>query len=61
MMLHLVARLTGRSRATLTQIAVEYDPHPPFGGIDWTAADRRLAGMITGQRSIARDIPGAQR
>ena len=34
-MLHLVAKLTGVSRAKLTQITVEYDPQPPFGRIDW--------------------------
>jgi transcriptional regulator GlxA family with amidase domain len=46
MMLHLVARLKGESRARLTQIFVEYDPQPPFGGIDWGSVDGDLAGMI---------------
>lgn len=61
MMLHLVDRLKGRSTATVTQIAVEYDPHPPFGGIDWAKADRSLADQITGWRSATGDAMGGQR
>lgn len=57
MMLHLVDRLKGRSRAMLTQIAVEYDPHPPLGGIDPTAAAPSLADRITGRRGAASDHP----
>jgi transcriptional regulator GlxA family with amidase domain len=45
MMLYIVARLKGESRARLTQITVEYDPQPPFGGIDWDSVDGDLAGM----------------
>jgi transcriptional regulator GlxA family with amidase domain len=33
--LHLVARLTDEATARRVQLAVDYDPQPPFGGIDW--------------------------
>jgi len=36
MALHLVAKLTGPEISQQIQLAVEYDPQPPFGGIDWT-------------------------
>jgi putative intracellular protease/amidase len=36
MALALVARLTDRATAQRIQLGIEYDPHPPFGGIDWT-------------------------
>jgi signal recognition particle-docking protein FtsY len=35
----LVARLRTRRLARRTQIAAEWDPDPPFGGIDWAAVD----------------------
>ncbi|HET7035182.1 MAG TPA: DJ-1/PfpI family protein [Thermomicrobiaceae bacterium] len=35
MALHLVDRLTDRETARRVQLAIEYDPQPPFGGIDW--------------------------
>lgn len=31
----LVAKLAGRQEATRIQLGIEYDPHPPSGGIDW--------------------------
>jgi len=46
MMLLLVAKLKGESRAKLTQLAVEYDPQPPFGRIDSSSVDRELAGLL---------------
>ena len=52
MMLHLVARLTSESRARLAQLVVEYDPRPPFGGIDWSSVDGDLAGMLGAPRGI---------
>jgi transcriptional regulator GlxA family with amidase domain len=52
MMLHLVARLKGESRAKLTQLAVEYDPQPPFAGIDSSSVDRDLAKMLGVPRAI---------
>jgi putative intracellular protease/amidase len=36
MAIALVARLTDRATAERIQLGIEYDPHPPFGGIDWT-------------------------
>jgi hypothetical protein len=39
MALALVARLTDEPTARMVQVAIEYDPHPPFGastGIRWT-------------------------
>lgn len=32
----LVARLRGEKSARQVQIMAEWDPHPPFGGIDWS-------------------------
>jgi transcriptional regulator GlxA family with amidase domain len=52
MLLHLVARLTSKSRARLVQLVVEYDPQPPFGGIDWSSVDGDLAGMLGAPRGI---------
>jgi transcriptional regulator GlxA family with amidase domain len=37
--LHLVGELAGRDIARKVQLFVEYDPEPPFGPIDWAAAD----------------------
>ena len=50
MMLHLVARLKSKSRARLAQLLAEYDPQPPFGGIDWSGVDGDLAGMLGAPR-----------
>ena len=38
--LRLAARLTNDDLARLVQLAIEYDPQPPHGGIDWTRVDR---------------------
>ncbi|MEU1290103.1 DJ-1/PfpI family protein [Kitasatospora sp. NPDC005856] len=38
MALHLVGRLAGHDVARTVQLFIEYDPEPPFGAIDWTAA-----------------------
>ena len=35
MALYLVAHLTGEATARRVQLALEYDPRPPFGGIKW--------------------------
>lgn len=37
--LHLVGELAGQDMARRVQLFVEYDPEPPFGPIDWEAAD----------------------
>lgn len=47
--LRLVARLTSDDVARAVQLGIEYDPHPPHGGIDWSGVDRdSLAGRVTG-------------
>ncbi len=47
--LHLVARLTDEATARRVQLALDYDPQPPFGGIDWARIPplpRALRGAI---------------
>ncbi|QRP49228.1 DJ-1/PfpI family protein [Amycolatopsis sp. FDAARGOS 1241] len=36
--LHLVERLAGPDLARRVQFGIEYDPEPPLGGLDWSAA-----------------------
>ena len=38
--LRLAAILTNDDVARMIQLAIEYDPQPPHGGIDWTHVDR---------------------
>ena len=38
--LRLAAILTNDDDARMIQLAIEYDPHPPHGGIDWPHVDR---------------------
>jgi transcriptional regulator GlxA family with amidase domain len=42
MALHLVGELAGEDAARQVQLAIEYDPQPPFGPIDWDSTDRTL-------------------
>jgi transcriptional regulator GlxA family with amidase domain len=44
--LYLVARLTNEAKAKQVQFAIEYDPHPPFGGIDWSSANGHGNGKV---------------
>jgi transcriptional regulator GlxA family with amidase domain len=56
MALALVARLTDEPTARRVQLAIEYDPHPPFGGIDWDQVDRDVYEPVLGpvvQRQLA--------
>ena len=56
MALALVARLTDEATARMVQVAIEYDPHPPFGGIDWSQVDRHSYEPVLGpmvQRQLA--------
>ncbi len=49
MALYLVARLTDEATARTVQLAMDYDPQPPFGPIDWEHVDllpRALRGGI---------------
>ncbi|HET6774771.1 MAG TPA: DJ-1/PfpI family protein [Acidimicrobiales bacterium] len=49
MALRLAARLTNDDLARMVQLGIEYDPHPPHGGIDWTSVDRdMLAARVEG-------------
>ncbi|GAA3817538.1 DJ-1/PfpI family protein [Amycolatopsis tucumanensis] len=46
MALHLAARFSNEDVAKILQFGVEYDPEPPFGPLDWSAAPRELfAGL----------------
>jgi transcriptional regulator GlxA family with amidase domain len=46
MSLALLAHLTGERGARLAQLFIEYDPEPPFGGIDRTDTDEELAAVL---------------
>jgi hypothetical protein len=47
--LQLAATLTNDDLARMLQLAIEYDPHPPHGGIDWTTVDHdSFAGRVEG-------------
>jgi transcriptional regulator GlxA family with amidase domain len=48
MALALVARLTDEPTARRVQVAIEYDPQPPFGGIDWGQVDRDIYEPMLG-------------
>jgi transcriptional regulator GlxA family with amidase domain len=48
MALALVARLTDEPTARRVQVAIEYDPHPPFGGIDWGQVNRDIYEPMLG-------------
>jgi transcriptional regulator GlxA family with amidase domain len=48
MALALVARLTDETTARMVQLAIEYDPHPPFGGIDWGQVNRDIYEPMLG-------------
>jgi hypothetical protein len=51
-----VARLTDDDVARFVQLAIEYDPRPPQGGIDWPNVDRdSLATRVEG---LAREALG---
>jgi hypothetical protein len=38
--LRVAARLTNDEVARTVQLAIEYDPHPPHGAIEWSYVDR---------------------
>lgn len=40
--LRLAARLASDDLARAVQLGIEYDPHPPHGGIDWSGVDRDM-------------------
>jgi len=49
MALHLAAELTDEQVAKRAQLIIEYDPQPPFGGIDWSTADLRFMAPYVDQ------------
>lgn len=56
--LRLAAILTNDDLARAVQLGLEYDPHPPHGGIDWSHVDRdMLAAQVEGyvQEALAGD------
>jgi transcriptional regulator GlxA family with amidase domain len=59
MALYLSANLGNEQLARDSQLVIEYDPQPPFGGIDWSQIDRdALVPSITAQiRSALADHP----
>lgn len=54
MALALVARLAGLEWARYIQLSIEYDPKPPFGGIDWDLVERIRAGK---ESPLPRKVP----
>ena len=52
MMLYLLARFKSEAGARLAQIFMEYDPQPPFGGLDGSRVDGELAEMLGVPRRI---------
>jgi transcriptional regulator GlxA family with amidase domain len=49
MAIALAARLTDRATAERIQLGIEYDPKPPFGGIDWS---------LVGEKELTRQRQG---
>ena len=61
MALTLAAREAGEDEARALQLVIEYDPHPPFGGIDWDQVDRdihepTLGPMVRQQLADRREL-----
>jgi transcriptional regulator GlxA family with amidase domain len=59
MALHLAARLTDEETARRVQRSVGYDPHPPFGGIDYDHLDA-VSGAIRAGLSLAAPVIAAK-
>jgi transcriptional regulator GlxA family with amidase domain len=47
--LQLVGKLKGAGKAKRTQLVIEYDPQPPFGGVDWNQANGDELGDTLGR------------
>jgi transcriptional regulator GlxA family with amidase domain len=61
MALYLVARLKNEQESKNIQTVIEYDPHPPFGGIEQNggAGEDRLATMLADNREkLERTLAG---
>jgi hypothetical protein len=51
-MLKLVAKLKSEAAAKRAQYIIEYDPQPPFGGVNWSEANGDgLAQMLNEHRA----------
>jgi transcriptional regulator GlxA family with amidase domain len=46
MALALGAQLTNKTLARFGQLLIEYDPHPPFGRLDWSSFDEMQAALM---------------
>src|SRR5215217_1965306 len=59
-MLKLVAKLKNQAAAKRAQYIIEYDPQPPFGGVNWSEANGdRLAQMLNEhQADLERALAG---
>jgi transcriptional regulator GlxA family with amidase domain len=56
MALHLVGELAGEDASRQVQLAIEYDPQPPFGPIGWDTTDRTLVeAWMTQEATTALD------
>ena len=59
MALHLVARLQDEPAARDIQLVIEYDPHPPFGGLGHNAREAQLEAMPPEHRArLSRALAG---
>ena len=45
MAIGLGAKLTNQTKAQFGQLMIEYDPHPPFGRLDWPSFDQKQAAL----------------
>ena len=48
-MLELVAKLKSEAAAKRAQYIIEYDPQPPFGGVDWSEANGDGLAQMLGE------------
>lgn len=57
MAIDLSARLKNQTAAQFGQMIIEYDPHPPFGRLDWTSFEQQqsILAPLMKQRSNAQD------
>jgi hypothetical protein len=57
--LYLVSRLTDEATARKVQLAIDYDPQPPFGPIDWEHVSL-LPRLFRGAISLAAPVIAAK-
>ena len=57
--LYLASRLTDEATARRVQLALDYDPRPPFGPIDWAHVDL-LPRVLRGGISLAAPLIAAR-